>query len=81
MARKSNARKTARRARSRVLHAPKLDAVDALLAASARALSLPIDAAWRASVKRDLRLILMHAALVDQFLLPDDTEPAPVFRA
>jgi len=26
-------------------------------------------------------LILRYAALVEEFALPDDTEPAPVFRA
>ncbi len=57
------------------------DTVDALVAASAQALSLRIDPAWRASVTRNLQVILKHAALVDQFSLPDDIEPAPVFRA
>ncbi len=57
------------------------DVVDALVAASAEALLLRIDTAWRASVKRNLQVILKHAALVDQFSLPDDVEPAPVFRA
>jgi hypothetical protein len=57
------------------------DVIDALVASSAGALSLRIDPAWRASVKRNLHVILTHAALVDQFPLSDDIEPAPVFRA
>ena len=62
--------------------APKpADVIDTLVAANAQALSLRIDPAWRASVKRNLHVILTHAALVDQFPLPDDIEPAPVFRA
>lgn len=52
-----------------------------LVTASAQALELPIDPAWRAGVRRNLQLIFSHAALVDAFSLPDDTEPAPVFRA
>jgi hypothetical protein len=42
---------------------------------------LPIDPAWRAGVKLNLQLIFRYAALVDEFALPDETEPAPVFRA
>jgi hypothetical protein len=57
------------------------DVIDTLVAANAQALSLWIDPAWRASVKRNLHVILTHAALVDQFPLSDDIEPAPVFRA
>jgi hypothetical protein len=57
------------------------DAIDAMVAAAAQALGLPIDPAWQANVKFNLQLILRHAALVDEFPLPDDAEPAPVFRA
>jgi hypothetical protein len=57
------------------------DALDALVMAGAEALGLAIDPAWRASVKFNLHLILRHAALVDEFTLPEDTEPAPIFRA
>ena len=32
-------------------------------------------------VKFNLQLVLRHAALVDEFALPDDAEPAPVFQA
>jgi len=61
--------------------AKRADVIDTLVAASAQAFSLRIDPAWRGSVKRNLDVILKHAALVDQFSLPDDIEPAPVFRA
>ncbi len=68
--------------KSRVRIAPKpADVINTLVAANAQALSLRIDPAWRASVKRNLHVILTHAALVDQFPLSDDIEPAPVFRA
>ena len=57
------------------------DPVGALVAASAKALGLAIEPAWEPSVKFNLQLILRHAALVDEFPLPDDAEPAPVFHA
>jgi hypothetical protein len=75
--------KTARwtRTPARPLRAKKPDAMEALLAASAQALALPIDPAWHVRVKLNLQLIFRYAALVEEFALPDDTEPAPVFRA
>jgi hypothetical protein len=57
------------------------DAIDALIEAAARALSLPIDAEWKAAVRTNLEMTLKHAAAVDEFPLPDDAEPAPFFRA
>jgi hypothetical protein len=63
------------------LRAKKPDAIAALVAASAQALALPLEPAWHVGVKFNLQLLLTHAARVDEFLLPDETEPAPVFRA
>ena len=57
------------------------DATDAMIVASAEALGLTLDPAWQESIKLNLRLVLRHAALIDAFPLPDDAEPAPVFRA
>jgi len=57
------------------------DAIDGLVAASAQALGLTIEPAWRGGVKFNLQLILRIGALVDEFPLPDDAEPAPVFDA
>jgi hypothetical protein len=57
------------------------DAIAALVDASAQALALPIEPAWREGVRFNLQLILTHAARVAEFPLPDDSEPAPVFRA
>jgi hypothetical protein len=57
------------------------NSIDAFVAASAQALSLTLDPAWHASIAFNLRLILRHAALVDEFALPDGAEPAPVFHA
>jgi hypothetical protein len=55
--------------------------IDAFVVASAQALGLALDPAWHKSIAFNLRLILHHAALVDEFALPDDAEPAPVFHA
>jgi Protein of unknown function (DUF4089) len=55
--------------------------IDALVGAAATVLGLRLDPAWQANVKFNLQLILHHAALVDEFPLADDAEPAPVFRA
>jgi len=57
------------------------DPVAALAEASATALGLSIDPAWRTGVVRNLHLILAHAAVVERTPLPDDIEQAPVFRA
>ncbi len=57
------------------------DAIAMLIAANARALALPIDPAWRPAIRLNLRLLFTHAKIVDEFLLPDETDPAPVFRA
>jgi hypothetical protein len=56
-------------------------ASDALITETAQALGMTIDPAWHGAIKFNLQLILLHAARVAEFKLPDDTEPAPVFRA
>jgi hypothetical protein len=61
--------------------APLHDAIASLVAASAQALGLTLDPAWHDGVASNLRLILQHAARVDEFALPDEAEPAPVFHA
>jgi hypothetical protein len=57
------------------------DPLDDLIDAAARALELPIEPAWKAAVKINLQVTLRHGALVAEFALPDDAEPAPVFVA
>jgi hypothetical protein len=77
--------KSARAKRPRPARAPAKtrpkNSGDAFVAASAQALGLTLDPAWHKSIAFNLRLILRHAALVDEFALPDDAEPAPVFHA
>jgi hypothetical protein len=67
--------------RQRPVAAKAADAIDDLVAAGAQALGLNIEPAWYGGVKFNLQLILRLAAVVDEFPLPDDTEPAPVFHA
>ena len=81
-AKKMSAKKTsAKKTPVKKISAPPHDALDALVEAGAKALGLPLDPAWHASVKFNLQLVLRHAALVEEFPLPDDAEPAPVYHA
>ena len=57
------------------------ETLDAYIEAAARALSLPIEPEWKPAIRANLQATLKHAALVDEFPLPDEAEPAPVFRA
>jgi hypothetical protein len=58
-----------------------LDALDDYIDAAAKALSLPIEDAWRPAVRANLEVSLRLARLVDEFALPDEAEPASVFTA
>jgi hypothetical protein len=57
------------------------ESLEALVAAGAQALGLTVDPAWRDGVNFHLRLLLEHAARVEDFPLADEAEPAPVFDA
>jgi hypothetical protein len=59
----------------------KADALDALIAASASALSLPIESEWKPAIKANLEVTLRLAEMVATFELPDEAEPAPIFEA
>jgi hypothetical protein len=69
------------RVRARPLRAEKPDPIATLAASSAQILAIPLDPAWHDGVRRNLHLLFTHAALFDAFSLPDESEPAPVFRA
>ena len=49
--------------------------------AVAKALALPVEEAWRPAVRANLEVSLRLARLVDEFPLPDETEPASVYTA
>ncbi|MCP3461673.1 MULTISPECIES: DUF4089 domain-containing protein [unclassified Bradyrhizobium] len=55
--------------------------LDDYIDAVAQALALPIEEAWRPAIRANLEVSLRLARLVDEFALPDETEPAPVFAA
>jgi hypothetical protein len=57
------------------------DPLDHYIDAVAAALALPIDPAWKPAVRANLKVSLRLARLVDEFPLPDETEPASVFAA
>ena len=53
---------------------------EAYVDAAAALIGLPIDAAHRPGVAINLERLAQMAALVMEFPLPDEAEPAPVFR-
>jgi len=57
---------------------PKLDD---FIAAAARALYLPLEPAWQPAVKANLEVTLRLAGMVAEFSLPDEAEPAPIYKA
>jgi len=57
------------------------DPLDDYIDAVAKALALPVEEAWRPAIKANLEVSLRLARLVDEFALPDESEPAPIFAA
>ena len=55
--------------------------LDGLMDASALILGISIQPEWREAVKANLAATFRMGALVLDFPLPDEAEPAPVFRA
>ena len=53
---------------------------EAFVDAAAALIGLPIDPAHRPGVVLNMERIAQMAALVMEFPLPDEIEPAPVFR-
>lgn len=53
--------------------------LDNYIDAVTKALALPVEEAWRSSIRANLEVSLRLGRLVDEFALPDETEPAPVF--
>jgi hypothetical protein len=65
----------------RKLTAEASDSLDEYIDAVSKALGLPVQDAWKPAVKANLEVSLRLARLVDEFALPDETEPASVFAA
>jgi hypothetical protein len=57
------------------------DPLDEYIDAVSRALALPVEESWKPVVKANLEVSLKMARLVEEFPLPDETEPASVFAA
>lgn len=57
------------------------DHLDVYIDAVSNALALPVEGAWRPAVRANLEVSLRLARLVDEFPLPDETEPASVYTA
>jgi hypothetical protein len=55
--------------------------LDDYIDAASKALALPVEEAWKPAVRANLEVSLRLARLVDEFPLPDETEPASVFAA
>ena len=59
----------------------KPDSLDSYIDAAAQALGLTIQPEWKPAVRANLEVTLRLAGVVAEQPLPDDAEPAPVFRA
>jgi hypothetical protein len=57
------------------------DHLDNYIDSVATALALPVEDAWRPAIRANLEVSLRLARLVNEFPLPDETEPASVFTA
>ena len=55
--------------------------LDAYIDAAAHALGIPIQPEWKGEIRANLDVTFKLSALVGEKELPDDAEPAPVFRA
>jgi hypothetical protein len=55
------------------------NSLDDYIDAVSKALGLSVEDAWKPAVRANLEVSLRLARLVDEFVLPDETEPASVF--
>lgn len=55
--------------------------LDAIIDAATALTGIPLAPDWRENIRTHLAITLRLARLVQDFPLPDETEPAPVFRA
>ena len=60
---------------------PKADHLDSYIDATAQALGLTVQPEWKPAVRANLEVTFRLAGVVAEQPLPDDAEPAPVFRA
>jgi hypothetical protein len=67
--------------RKSAVSTPALDPLDGFIEAAARVLAMPLEPQWLPDIKANLAVTLRAAALVADVALPDESEPAPIFRA
>jgi len=58
-----------------------LDVLDRYIEATADALDLRIEEAWKPAVRSNLEVTLKFARLVEEFTLPDELEPAEIYES
>jgi hypothetical protein len=56
---------------------PLNDYIDAV----ASVLGLPVEGAWKPTISANLAVTLKMARMVDEFVLPDESEPASIYAA
>jgi hypothetical protein len=64
-----------------VIGMPNSDPTGDFIEAAASALGIPLDPAWKPAIRGNFDVSQKLARLVDEFQLPDDAEPAPVYKA
>jgi hypothetical protein len=57
------------------------DPLNDLIEPGAELFELNVEPAWKPAVRANLQVIFGQAALFMAFELPEDTEPAPIFKA
>ncbi len=57
------------------------EALDALIKTMLGQLGITPEEAWMPGIRGNLQTLLAVAKLVDEFPLPDEIEPAPVYEA
>lgn len=57
------------------------DKLDEFITIASSALDLPLEEAWQPALKANLEVTLKLANLVAEFPLPDEAEPAPIYKA
>jgi hypothetical protein len=55
--------------------------LDAYIDAAAAALNIPVKPEWKSEIRANLEVTFKLGALVAEKELPDDAEPAPVYKA
>jgi hypothetical protein len=60
---------------------PVAEPLDDYIDAVASALGLPVEDAWKPTIRGNLAVTLKMARMVDEFVLPDESEPASIYAA